>query len=37
MTDADLSALAAETSHDLLDEAALSRIYSTGPGVTSLA
>ncbi|HLL18714.1 MAG TPA: pyridoxamine 5'-phosphate oxidase family protein [Rubrivivax sp.] len=32
-----LSALAADTSHDLLDEAALRRIYSTGPGETSLA
>ena len=37
MTDADLVALAAETSHDLLDEAALLGVYSTGPGDTSLA
>ena len=27
----DLLALAADTSHDLRDEAALRRIYSTGP------
>jgi uncharacterized protein len=32
-----LAALAADTSHDLRDEAALRRIYSTGPGDTSLA
>ncbi len=32
----DLLALAAETAHDLVDEAALRRIYSTGPGPTSL-
>ncbi len=33
----ELLALAADTSHDLADEAALRRIYSTGPGDTSLA
>jgi PPOX class probable FMN-dependent enzyme len=33
---ASLPALAAERSHDLADEAALRRIYSTGPGETSL-
>ncbi len=32
-----LAALAADTSHDLHDEAALRRIYSTAPGETSLA
>jgi PPOX class probable FMN-dependent enzyme len=33
----DLLALAADTSQDLTDEAALRRVYSTGPGETSLA
>ena len=33
----DLLKLAADTSHDLRNEAALRRIYSTGPGETSLA
>ena len=33
----DLLALAADSSHDLIDEAALRQIYSTGPGETSLA
>jgi uncharacterized protein len=33
----DLAALAADGSHDLHDEAALLRVYSTGPGETSLA
>jgi len=33
----DLLALAADASHDLTDEAALRRVYSTGPGETSLA
>ena len=32
-----LAALAADTAHDLHDEAALRRIYSTGPSDTSLA
>ena len=32
-----LAALAADTSHDLGSEAALRRLYSTGPGDTSLA
>lgn len=32
-----LPLLASDTSHDLHDEAALRRIYSTGPGETSLA
>ena len=32
-----LAALAADTSHDLDSEAALRRLYSTGPGDTSLA
>jgi PPOX class probable FMN-dependent enzyme len=32
-----LAALAADTSHDLLDDAALRRVYATGPGETSLA
>jgi uncharacterized protein len=35
--DPDLLQLAADTTHDLADEAALRRIYSTGPGETSLA
>ena len=34
---ADLRALAADTAHDLRDEAALRRVYSTGPGEASLA
>ena len=34
---ADLRALAADTTHDLHDEAALRRVYSSGPGETSLA
>jgi uncharacterized protein len=34
---ADLLHLAADTSHDLADEAALRRVYSTGPGEASLA
>lgn len=33
----DLAALAADRSHDLGDEAALRRVYATGPGETSLA
>jgi hypothetical protein len=33
----ELLALAADASHDLADEAALRRVYSTGPGDTSLA
>lgn len=33
----DLAALAADTAHDLHDEAGLQRVYSTGPGETSLA
>ena len=33
----DLAALAADRSHDLADEAALRRVYATGPGETSLA
>jgi PPOX class probable FMN-dependent enzyme len=37
MTDAALLALAADRSQDLADDAALRRIYSTGPGETSLA
>ncbi|MFY9510054.1 MAG: pyridoxamine 5'-phosphate oxidase family protein [Rubrivivax sp.] len=37
MTDAELLALAADTAHDLADEAALRQVYSTGPGDTSLA
>lgn len=32
-----LLALAKDRSHDLLDEADLRRVYTTGPGVTSLA
>ena len=36
-TAARLLALAADTAHDLADEAALRRVYSTGPGDTSLA
>ncbi|HZF78792.1 MAG TPA: pyridoxamine 5'-phosphate oxidase family protein, partial [Rubrivivax sp.] len=36
MTDADLLALAADTSHDLRDAAALQGVYSDGPGDTSL-
>ena len=32
-----LAALAADTSHDLHDDAALRRVYATGPGDTSLA
>lgn len=32
-----LRALAADRSHDLADEAALRRVYATGPGATSLA
>lgn len=32
-----LAALAADTTHDLASEAALRRLYSTGPGETSLA
>jgi PPOX class probable FMN-dependent enzyme len=32
-----LRALAADTSADLADEAALRRVYRTGPGITSLA
>jgi len=35
-TDAALAALAHDRSHDLTDEAALRRLYSTGPGATSL-
>jgi PPOX class probable FMN-dependent enzyme len=34
---ADLRALAADSTHDLRDEAALRRVYSTGPSETSLA
>lgn len=34
--DTDLLALARETSHDITDEAALRRLYPTGPGATSL-
>ncbi len=37
MIDAALLALAADRSQDLADDAALRRIYSTGPGETSLA
>ena len=37
MAAADLRQLAADTSHDLCDEAALRRVYATGPGETSLA
>ena len=33
----DLRALAADTAHDLRDEAALRRVYTTGPSETSLA
>jgi uncharacterized protein len=33
----DLASLAADTAHDLADETALRRVYSTGPGETSLA
>ena len=33
----DWLALAADTSHDLRDDAALRGVYSTGPGETSLA
>jgi hypothetical protein len=33
----DLLALAQDRSHDLHDEAALRRVYATGPGLTSLA
>ena len=35
--DAELLALAADPSYDLADEAALRRVYATGPGDTSLA
>jgi uncharacterized protein len=35
--DPTLAALAADTAHDLTNEAALRRVYSTGPGETSLA
>ena len=37
LTGAPLLALAHDTTHDLLDEAALRRVYSAGPGETSLA
>ena len=37
MSNEDLAALAADTTRDLCDEAALRRVYSTGPGDTSLA
>lgn len=37
MDSADLLALARDTAHDLLDDAALRGVYSTGPGETSLA
>ena len=37
MTDSELLALAADSSHDLRDEAALRAVYSDGPGETSLA
>lgn len=37
MNDTTLLALAADSSHDLNDEAALRRVYSSGPGETSLA
>jgi hypothetical protein len=36
-SDRDLLALARDTAHDLADEAALRRVYRTGPGETSLA
>jgi PPOX class probable FMN-dependent enzyme len=36
MDSAELLRLAADTAHDLRDEAALRRVYSTGPGDTSL-
>jgi hypothetical protein len=37
LDDAELAALCADRSHDLADESALRRIYSTGPTDTSLA
>ena len=37
MTEADLMRLAADTAFDLKDEVALRKVYSTGPGETSLA
>jgi hypothetical protein len=36
MTDADLSALARDRTHDLCDETALRAVYATGPGETSV-
>lgn len=36
MTPDGLAALARDTAHDVVDEAALRRIYATGPGETSL-